>query len=218
MRTKIKEELKKSLQAAWTLRNLIVFFFLAHTVFLAFGQWSVYKGFPGVLALKEELIKEIQGLPYLKPLTGVLADSLALRVLYTFAFNLIFGAFLTTTLTGVLFFLPYVIAVWRAFTIGILVSEMDLNSKTMVVFYGTYILEFGAYTLSSAVGMDIGLSLLWPGRKSRTSRKDAVSDAILNGKRLYHIVLILLFVSAVWEISWLQYLGPLLKPGSINVK
>ncbi|MEK7774194.1 MAG: stage II sporulation protein M [Deltaproteobacteria bacterium] len=215
---RIKEDLKKSLKAAGTSKNLIILFVLAHTIFLAFGQWAVYKGFPGVLVLKEELIKEIQGLPYLKPITGVLADSLALKIFYTFAFNLIFGAFLSTTLTGALFFLPYVIAVWRAFTIGILVSEMDINARTMIVFYGTFILEFGAYSLSSAAGTDIGLSLLWPGRKGKTTRKEAFVEAVRNGKRLYLFVLILLFISAIWEISWLQYLGPLFKQGILNIK
>jgi len=212
------EDLKKALKATGTSRNLIIFFVLAHTVFLAFGQWAVYMGFPGALVLKEAFIKEIQGLPYLKPLTGVLADSLVLKILYTFAFNLIFGAFLSTTLTGAFFFLPYLIAVWRAFTIGILVSEMDINARTMIVFYGTFILEFGAYSLSSAVGTDIGLSLLWPGRKNKTTRKEAFFEAVRNGKRLYLFVLILLFISAIWEISWLQYLGPLFKPGIIKIK
>lgn len=212
---RIKELVSQSLKTAKRRKNLIIFFALTHVIFLTFGQWMVAQKYPGVLELRDLQLKEIQNLPYLKPLTGVLADNLPLKILYTFAFNLVFGAFLSTTITGVVFFLPYLIAVWRSFIIGILVSGMDVSPTMIAVFYGTFILEFGAYCISSAVGTDAGLSLLVPLRKDTTSRREAFSIAASDGVRLYVLVIIILFISAIWEITWLHYLGPVMKPGAL---
>lgn len=212
----VKDILRESFNAAKRRKNLIVFYAAAQIVFLIFGQWMVAEGFPGVIHLRDEQLREIQNLPYLKPLTGLLANSLILKILYTFFFNLVFGAFLSTTVTGIVFFLPYIIAVWRSFLIGVLISGMDVSPGMIAVFYGTYILEFGAYCISSAVGTDIGLALLWPLRKGTHSRKEAFSIAVRDGGRLYILVALVLFISAIWEISWLHYLGPLMKPGLIK--
>ncbi len=209
----LKKALSGSFHAAMRRKNLILFFVVTHVVFLALGQWMVYKGIPGVMSIRAEQLKEIQNLPYLKPLTGVLAESLPLKILYTFFFNLLFGAFFSTTFLGLIFFFPYMIAVWRSFIIGVLVYGMDASPAVIAVFYGTFILEFGAYSLSSAVGTDLGLSLIIPRRKGTESRVEALRRAAREGRELYLLVIILLFVSAIWEISWIQYLGPLIKLG-----
>jgi len=199
----------KTIRAAVERKRLIIFFLAAHAVFLALGILTMHWQMPGVLALRAELMKEIEGLFYIKPLTGPLAASLVLKITYTFGFNLIFGAFLSTTLTGLVFFVPYALAVWRSFIIGILFYGMDASPLQSVVFYGTAILEFGAYSLSSALGTEIGLCLLFPSRKATNSRGTAIKRAFQEGIWLYVIVILLLFISAIWEISWLHYLGPL---------
>ncbi|MBE7414597.1 MAG: stage II sporulation protein M [Deltaproteobacteria bacterium] len=204
--------LAKSLGAAGKLRNLIVFYAAVHLIFLFFGQWMVAQGYPGVIELREEQLKEIQELPYLKPLTGALAENLPLKILYTFSFNLVFGAFLSTTFTGLVFFLPYIVAVWRGFIIGILIAGMNADSTMLIVFYGTFVLEFGAYCLSSSVGTDLGLSLIWPDRKGTSSRKDALLTAGRNGVRLYVLIIIILFMAAIWEMTLLHYLRPITGP------
>ncbi len=211
----LKKVFTESLRAAGRVKNLIFFYLATHTVFLIFGEWTVARKIPGVLLMREEQLKEIESLGYLKPLTGALANSLALKILYTFLFNLVFGAFLSTTITGIAFFLPYMIAVWRSFMVGALFYGQDIGPGMTVIFYGTFILEFGAYCLSSAVGTDIGLSIIWPSRKGTKSRKEALLRAIKNGAWLYVLVILILFVAAIWEISWLQYMGPLLKPENI---
>lgn len=208
---RLKELLHESLQAAKRRRNLIIFFAFVHIVFLGFGQWMVAQGYPSALELRAEQLKNIQELIYLKPLTGVLADNLPLKILYTFGFNLVFGAFVSTTVLGLVFFLPYLIAVWRSFIIGILVADMDTSPVMAVIFYGTFILEFGAYCVSSAIGTDLGLSLLWPGRRGKISRLEAFRAAASDGAKLYVLVAIILFISAIWEITWLHYMGPLMK-------
>lgn len=208
---RLRELLLESLQAAKRRRNLIIFFAFVHVVFFGFGQWMVAQGYPSAIELRAEQLKNIQELPYLKPLTGALADNLPLKILYTFGFNLLFGAFVSTTFMGLVFFFPYLIAVWRSFIIGVLVSDMDSSAVMNVIFYGTFILEFGAYCISSAIGTDLGLSLLWPSRKGVASRMEALREAARDGAKLYILVIIVLFVAAIWEITWLHYMGPLLK-------
>ncbi|OGP17191.1 MAG: hypothetical protein A2054_00320 [Deltaproteobacteria bacterium GWA2_55_10] len=210
----LKDILAGSIEAAKRRKNLIVFFISTHVILLFFGQWMVAQGYPGVLELREEQLKQIQELPYLKPLMGPLAENLPLKVLYTFSFNLIFGAFVSTTLTGLVFFFPYLVAVWRSFLVGILVAGMEYSPAMVAVFYGTFILEFGAYCISSAIGTDIGLALLFPERKGVSSRKEALGIAVRDGARLYVLVIIILFIAAIWEMSGLHYLGPMLKPSS----
>lgn len=208
---RLRELFRESFSAARRRKNLIIFFALTHVVFLAFGQWMVAQGYPTVLQMRDEQLKNIQELIYLKPLTGMLADNLVLKILYTFGFNLVFGAFLSTTFMGLLFFFPYLVAVWRSFIIGVLVADIDTTPIMAVIFYGTFILEFGAYCISSAVGTDIGLSIMWPGRKGTTSRQEAFREAARDGLKLYLLVAIILFISAIWEITWLHYMGPLIK-------
>lgn len=211
----IKAYYKEAFATGRRFKNLLVFYTLTHIVFLVFGQWMVASKNPGVLAFRAEQLKEIQNLPYLKPLTGPLADSLTLKILYTFFFNLVFGAFLSTTLTGVVFFLPYIIAVWRCFIVGVLVFGLNSSPLSILVFYGTFLMEFAAYSISSALGTDLGLSILWPGRKGKATRGEAARESFRDMARLYRLVIIILLVSAIWEISWLEYLGPLIKPGDL---
>ena len=116
---------------------------------------------------------------------------------------------------GVVFFFPYIIAVWRSFIIGILISGTETNTVMPIVFYGTFVLEFGAYCISSAAGTDLGLSLLTPNRKGAATRKEAFLMAARDGVRLYVLVIIVLFVAAIWEMTWLHYLGPMIRPAGV---
>lgn len=206
----IKSVLLDSLDIAKRRKNLIFFFVVTHVVFLVFGQWTVAREIPGVMYMRAEQLKEIQNLPYLQPLTGILANNLVLKILYTFFFNLAFGAFFSTTFLGIIFFFPYVIAVWRAFIIGVLIYGANATPAATAVFYGTFVLEFAAYSISSAVGTDMGLALLFPARKSTASRWEAFKRAAREGRTLYLLVIILLFVSAIWEMSWIEYLGTII--------
>ena len=209
---RFKERLKESIEVAVRMKRLIIFFAIVHVVFLFFGQWMVAKGVPAVLTLREEQMKELQNLMYLKPLTGPLASSLLLKIGYTAFFNIVLGAFISTTVFGVVFFFPYIIAVWRGFIIGMLFYGLDAAPFKSTVFYGTFLLEFGAYSISSAIGTDIGLGLIWPGRKGTESRMEAFRASVADAKKLYFLIALILVVAAVWEIGWLHYLGPFIKP------
>jgi hypothetical protein len=210
---------KKSLQlaciAAVRKRRLIIFFLAAHAVFLGLGILTMNWRMPGALALRDELMKEVQDLFYVQPITGPLAASLGLKILYTFLFNLVFGAFVSTTVTGLSVFLPYVLAVWRSFVIGLLFQGMDPTPLQYLVFFGTALFEFGAYSFSSALGTDLGLSLFFPSRQGTASRAMALKKTFRQDVHLYIFVALLLLIGAVWEITWLHYLGPLISPPAV---
>lgn len=205
----ITGQFTRSLQTIKRRKNLIFFFALAQIAFYAFGQWLIANEVPAAVALRDEVLGQLKDTAYLKPLTTFLGGNIPLQILYTFAFNLIVGAFFTTTVTGAAFFIPYMVAVWRGFVIGILTFGLIDTPTMAVAFYGTFILEFFAYSLSSAVGTDIGLSLIWPERKKQTSRKEALREALRDGADIYFLIIIILFIAAVWEITSLHLVGPI---------
>lgn len=203
----IKDSYVRALYIAKNYKNLIIFLALANIVFFFFGQWMVAQELPGVIEFRKEVLKNLPELLYIKPITGPLAPYVILKIIYTFIFNLTVGAFLTTTAPGAIFFLPYIISVLRAWSIGVIFYGLLSNPIMVIAFYGTFILEFGAYVLSAAVGIDIGLSILIPSRKKMTKRKDAFKVALVDAFYLYLLIATLLLLGAIWEMGWLHFAG-----------
>jgi len=190
----VKEIYSKAWEKTKELKTLTIFLIVTNIVFLFFGQWMIANGIPGVVE-------------YLKPLSGPLAPYLSLKIAYTFLFNLIFGALLSTTAPGIIFFFPYIITVFRAWVIGVIFYGTMSTPIHYVIFYGTFILEFGGYVFSSAAGINIGLSLLNPIWKGKETRLEAFKAAIKDAILLLVITATLLFLGAVWEMSWLHFFG-----------
>ncbi len=188
-------------------RPRIIFFALSTTFAFFMGRWAVSQGIPYVLELRAKTLEGIPELFFIKPLTGALAPYLTLKILYTFLFNLIFGAFISTTLTGVVFFVPWLVMIWRGFLIGVLFYGMKGGALYTIVFYGTFVLEFGAYCFSSVAGTEIGLAIIKALLQRRLPSFGELSEAFRFSSLLYVPVIILLFVGALWEMSWLHYLG-----------
>jgi len=103
---KIKDVYVKAWEKTKELKTLTIFLIVTNIVFLFFGQWMIANGIPGVVELKKEFLKQLPEMGYLKPLSGPLAPYLSLKIAYTFLFNLIFGALLSTTAPGIIFLLP----------------------------------------------------------------------------------------------------------------
>ena len=204
---KIKDVYVKAWQKTKEFKTLITFLIITNIVFLLFGQWMIATDVPGAVEFKKEFLKQLPEMGYLKPLVGPLAPYLSLKIAYTFLFNLTVGAFLSTTIPGIIFFLPYLIAVFRAWVIGVIFYNTTPTTLHFVIFYGTFILEFGGYVFSSAAGINIGLSILNPAWKGKETRREAFKAAINDAKLLFVIVATLLFLGAVWEMSWLHFFG-----------
>ncbi len=144
--------------------------------------------------------------PFTTILQSLQRGELVQAVVITFLFNLVSGAFLTTTLPGIV---PLVgalgtisIALFRGFIIGMIYPEILASSVTgFVVGMGTVILELGAYVFSGAAGIYISLAPLMPRRHGVQSRWAAFKMAWKDTARIYLIVVILLALGAIWEMT-----------------
>ncbi len=144
--------------------------------------------------------------PFTTILQSLQRGELVQAVVITFLFNLASGAFLTTTLPGIV---PLVgalgtisIALFRGFIIGMIYPEILASSVTgFVVGMGTVILELGAYVFSGAAGIYISLAPLMPRRHGVQSRWVAFKMAWKDTARIYLIVVILLALGAIWEMT-----------------
>ena len=127
-------------------------------------------------------------------------------VLITFLVNLSSGAFLTTTLPGIVplvgAFGTIAVTVFRGFAIGVIYPEILASSVAgFVLGFGTMVLELGAYVFSGAAGIHIALAPILPRRYGVQGRWAAFKTAWKDAARIYVIVLILLALGAIWEMT-----------------
>ncbi len=205
---KLKTIYKTAWQKAMEFQGLLLVLILLNLLFIILGQWMVMQDVPEILELRKEILKSIPLLPYLQPLLGPLAPYLLLKILYTFFFNLIFGAFLSTTIPGLIFFLPFFITIGRALYVGVIFYGITSSIIFKILFIGTFILEFGGYIFSTLAGINIGLSLAFPKQwKKKEKSIDAFKEAINDMKWFYVLAATLLLLGAIWEMGWMHYIG-----------
>ncbi|MBI5682109.1 MAG: hypothetical protein HZC45_02910 [Deltaproteobacteria bacterium] len=205
---KIREIYETAWHKASEFQGLLLTLVLLNLVFIIIGQRMVMQGVPEIMEIRKEILKYLPSASYLQPLLGPLAPYLPLKILYTFFFNLIFGAFISTTLTGIIFFLPFLVTIGRALYIGILFYGIPASPILKILFIGTFILEFGGYIFSTLAGINIGLSIAFPSQWKKKERTiDALKESIVDMKWCYLFVVTLLFLGAVWEMGWIHYIG-----------
>ena len=146
--------------------------------------------------------------PFTLVLQSLRGGELLKAILVTFLVNLTTGAFLTTTLPGIV---PLVgslgtiaVTVLRGFVVGITYPEVLSSSPARFVLgLGTMILELGAYVFSGAAGINIALAPILPRRYGTKSRWIAFKMAWKDAAKIYLIVVILLALGAAWEMTGL---------------
>lgn len=146
--------------------------------------------------------------PFTSVIQSLRGGELVKAILVTFLLNLTGGAFLTTTLPGVLPLIgalgAIAITLLRGFVIGVTYPEVLAASPVgFALGLGTMILELGAYVFSGAAGINISLAPILPGRYGVESRLTAFKMAWKDAARIYVIVAILLALGAIWEIGGL---------------
>jgi len=129
-------------------------------------------------------------------------------ILATFAYNLGSGAFLATTLPGIIplvgALITIAITVVRGFVIGVTYPAILSSSISwFAVGMGTIVLELGAYVFSGAAGIHIAISTMTPQSFNTQSRWIAFKQAWKDAARVYVIVIILLALGATWEMTGL---------------
>jgi hypothetical protein len=143
----------------------------------------------------------------LTPIIGsLISGNLALAIAFTFLVNLSIGAFVYTTLIGVIPILGGVGSVavtgLRGFVIGLTYYyAFKVSMGYTVVALGTLVLELGAYVFSAAAGINTSLSAVFPRRYQVESRWTAFKMAWKDAAKIYAIVVILLVLGAVWEMA-----------------
>jgi uncharacterized membrane protein SpoIIM required for sporulation len=148
--------------------------------------------------------------PFTSILQSLEGGELLKAILVTFLVNLTAGAFLTTTLPGII---PLVgslgtiaVTLLRGFVVGIAYPEVLSSSPVAFALgLGTLTLELGAYVFSGAAGINIALAPVLPRRHGTQSRRTAFKMAWKDAARVYVIVIILLALGAVWEMTGLFF-------------
>jgi len=146
--------------------------------------------------------------PFTSILQSLQGGELLKAILVTFLVNLTTGAFLTTTLPGIVPLIgslgTIAVTLLRGFMIGVTYPEVLSSSPSAFALgFGTMILELGAYVFSGAAGINIALAPILPKRYGTQSRWMALKMAWKDAAKIYLIVIILLALGAVWEMTGL---------------
>lgn len=176
--------------------------------FLA-GVVAIWVSLPFAIELRSNLLKTVASQIPFTTITEVLRSGrLLLAIALTFLVNLSSGAFLSTTLLGVIPLLgamgTSLVAFYRGFTLGVVYyAVLGLSPAAFALGAGTLILELGAYVFSGAAGIGLSLSTVFPNRYGVGSRWAAFRKAWLDTAKLYVVVIVLLLAGAVWEMTGL---------------
>jgi hypothetical protein len=199
--------LSEVVQAEKKLRLLVLFVALLYVVSYLTGWYLISIKSPVAV----ETVQAISGsvlteTPFTIIIESLQGGQLVQAIMVTFLLNLISGAFLTTTLPGII---PLVgalgtiaVTLMRGFVIGVVYPEVLASSVAgFVLGVGTMILELGAYVFSGAAGIHIALAPIMPSRYGVQSRWAAFKIAWKDAARIYVIVVILLALGAIWEMT-----------------
>ena len=205
--SKVAGLLNESLFAARKMKRLLFLVAGIYVVSFLAGYLMVHFQVPFAMELSKTLIESVSANPVFTPIIGsLMSGNLALAIAFTFLLNLSIGAFVYTTLIGVIPILGGVGSVavtgLRGFVIGLTYYyAFRVSIGYTVVALGTLILELGAYVFSAAAGINISLSAIFPRRYGVESRWTAFKKAWKDASRIYVIVVILLVLGAVWEMA-----------------
>ncbi len=185
-------KLIECLEAVREIKGIVLAMAGVHAFFLLAGYAVAAVHLPWAISMREEFLTSLRGyMPLEMVAANVHAGSLIMAMGITFAYNLSYGAFLSTTLTGVLLFLPALVSSFRAFYVGLAFYDNIASAEHLVLITGTVLLEFGAYSVSSALGTALGIEIV---------RRGNVRHALERIIRGYVVVAALLLLGAVWEI------------------
>jgi len=205
--SKVAELLNQSLDTARKMKRLLFLVAGIYVVSFLAGYLMVHFQVPFAMELSKTFIESVSANPVFTPIIGsLMSGNLALAIAFTFLLNLSVGAFVYTTLIGVIPILGGVGSVavtgLRGFIIGLTYYyAFGVSIGYTVVALGTLILELGAYVFSAAAGINISLSAIFPRRYGVESRWAAFKMAWKDAAKIYLIVVILLVLGAVWEMA-----------------
>ena len=199
--------LSQAVEAAKRMRILLLFVALLYIGSYLAGWYLISIKSPIAVETAQGITASVlTETPFTAIFRSLQAGELLQAVLITFLVNLTSGAFLTTTLPGII---PLVgalgtiaITLLRGFVIGVTYPEILASSVAgFTLGFGTLVLEWGAYVFSGAAGIHIALAPIMPRRYGVQSRWAAFKAAWKDTARVYVIVVILLALGAIWEMT-----------------
>lgn len=194
-------------QAAKRMRMLLLFVALLYVGSYIAGWYLISIRSPVAVETAQAITGSVlTETPFTTIIHSLQGGQLLQAVLITFMLNLTTGAFLTTTLPGIIPLVgalgPIAITLIRGFVIGITYPEVLASSPAgFALGFGTMVLELGAYVFSGAAGINIALASIMPKRYGVNSRLAAFKMAWKDAAKIYVIVVILLALGAMWEMT-----------------
>ena len=201
--------LSGSIQAAKRMKVFLVLVALLYVGSYAAGWYLISAESVIALQTNEALMEAVlTEQPFTSIFESLRGGDLLVAILMTFTVNLTTGAFLTTTLPGVVPVVGIlgivVVTLLRGFVIGVTYpAVLAAGPVPFAIGIGTMILELGAYVFSGAAGINIALAPVLPSRHGVQSRWLAFKMAWKDAARVFVIVVILLVLGAIWEMSGL---------------
>jgi hypothetical protein len=199
--------LSEAIHAARRMRTLLVLVALLYVGSYLAGWYLASIRSPFALEMSQALGEAVlTQQPFTSILESLKGGQLINAIVITILVNLSIGAFLTTTLPGVVPLLgafgTAAITLLRGLVVGITYPEvLALSPAAFALGLGTLILELGAYVFSGAAGVNIALAPILPRRYGVESRWAAFKMAWKDAARIYVIVALLLVLGAVWEMG-----------------
>jgi uncharacterized membrane protein SpoIIM required for sporulation len=199
--------LSQAVEAARRMKILLAFVALLYVGSYLVGWYLISIKSPIAVETAQAITASVlTETPFTAIIQSLQGGELLQAVLITFLLNLTTGAFLTTTLPGII---PLVgalgtvaVTLLRGFVIGVTYPEILASSAAgFALGFGTMILELGAYVFSGAAGIHIALAPIMPRRYGVQSRWTAFKAAWKDTAAVYVIVIILLALGAVWEMT-----------------
>lgn len=201
--------LTKSLATSRKIKGLLIIVTALYVISFMAGWLMISMQLPFAIAFRNSILELVNTeQPFTALFEFMESGRLVYAILLTFAVNLMSGAFISTTLPGVIPFLGALaigtVTFYRGIMIGLTYPEvMSLSYETFIVAAGTMILELGAYVFSGAAGINMALAAIFPKRHQVDSRWRAFKESCKEAAEIYVIVIILLALGAIWETTGL---------------
>jgi hypothetical protein len=196
---------KEAIKVLLKIKKIIFFIAILYVLSFFIGFLLIAIENPFAIQFKNFIIEFISTYqPFSYVLEALKSGNILQAIIFTFLYNLISGAFLSTTLPGLL---PFIGAIFislvtflRGLMIGITYYEIFENFNLLtIVALGTLFLELSAYVFSASAGINISLSIIFP-EKYSINKFEAFKKSIKDALKIYLIVIILLIFGAMWEM------------------
>jgi len=191
----------------------LLFVLALYVASFAAGYAAIGASLPFALDLRTNLLKMITTeAPFTTVIGTLRSGDLLIAIAFTFIVNLTSGAFLSTTLLGVIPLLGSggisLVTIYRGFSLGVVYyAVLSQSSAALVLAVGTLVLELGAYVFSGAAGIALSLATVFPKRYEADGRWAAFKKAWTDTATLYILVVVLLLAGAIWEMTGLFLLS-----------